>query len=34
MTITEVGNYLSLYEIHFNKATVTLDYNQSEVITL
>lgn len=33
-TITEVGEYLSLYEIHFNKATVTLDYTQSDIITL
>lgn len=33
-TITEVGEYLSLYEIHFNQATVTLDYNQSCTITL
>ncbi|MBD5643889.1 pyridoxamine 5'-phosphate oxidase family protein [Clostridium botulinum] len=34
ITINEVGNYLSLYEILFNKATVTLDYNQSNTITL
>lgn len=33
-TITEVGEYLSLYEIHFSMATVTLDYTQSETITL
>lgn len=34
VTINEVGDYLSLYEIHFKEATVTLDYNQSEVINL
>lgn len=34
ITINEFGDYLSLYEILFNKATVTLDYNQSEIITL
>lgn len=34
ITINEVGDYLSLYEILFNKATVTLDYSQSEIITL
>ncbi|WP_409069422.1 pyridoxamine 5'-phosphate oxidase family protein [Clostridium sp. FAM 1755] len=34
ITINEVGNQLSLYEILFNKATVTLDYNQSNTITL
>lgn len=34
VTINEVGSYLSLYEIHFNEAMVTLDYNQSQVITL
>ncbi|ENK1243824.1 pyridoxamine 5'-phosphate oxidase family protein [Clostridium botulinum] len=34
ITINEVGNQLSLYEILFNKATVTLDYNQSSTITL
>ncbi|WP_346871493.1 pyridoxamine 5'-phosphate oxidase family protein [Clostridium sp. UBA5119] len=34
ITINEVGNYLSLYEILFNKATVTLDYSQSKTITL
>ncbi|MDM8313507.1 pyridoxamine 5'-phosphate oxidase family protein, partial [Clostridium cadaveris] len=33
-TITEAGDYLSLYELHFNKATVTLDYNQSDTIPL
>lgn len=33
-TITEVSEYLSLYEIHFNQATVTLDYTQSDIITL
>lgn len=33
-TIAEVGEYLSLYEIHFNQATVTLDYNQSDIINL
>lgn len=34
ITINEVGTYLSLYEILFNEATVTLDYNQSKIITL
>ncbi len=34
MTIEEVGNQLSLYEIHFKQATVTLDYTQSDIITL
>lgn len=33
-TINEVGKHLSLYELRFNKATVTLDYNQSNTITL
>ncbi|MGL5150024.1 MAG: pyridoxamine 5'-phosphate oxidase family protein [Clostridium sp.] len=33
-TIVEAGEYLSLYEIHFNQATVTLDYTQSDIITL
>ncbi|MEG2656927.1 MAG: pyridoxamine 5'-phosphate oxidase family protein [Clostridium sp.] len=33
-TIIEAGEYLSLYEIHFNMATVTLDYTHSETITL
>ncbi|MEG0295926.1 MAG: pyridoxamine 5'-phosphate oxidase family protein [Clostridium sp.] len=33
-TITEASEYLSLYEIHFNQATVTLDYTQSDIITL
>ncbi len=34
MTIEEAGNQLSLYEIHFKQATVTLDYTQSDIITL
>ncbi|MBB6713269.1 pyridoxamine 5'-phosphate oxidase family protein [Clostridium gasigenes] len=34
ITINEVGNQLSLYEIHFNQAIVTLDYTQSDIITL
>lgn len=34
VTINEVGNYLSLYEIHFNEVTVILDYNQSKILTL
>lgn len=33
-TINEVGQFLSLYEIHFNEATITLDYNESSTITL
>ncbi|MDU1411824.1 MAG: pyridoxamine 5'-phosphate oxidase family protein [Clostridium sp.] len=33
-TITEASECLSLYEIHFNEATVTLDYTQSAIITL
>ncbi|MBW9156160.1 pyridoxamine 5'-phosphate oxidase family protein [Clostridium tagluense] len=34
ITINEAGDQLSLYEIHFNQATVTLDYTQSDIITL
>ena len=34
MTINEVGNQLSLYEIHFKEATVTLDYTESTTIAL
>lgn len=34
MTIEEAGNQLSLYEIHFRQATITLDYTQSDIITL
>lgn len=34
MTIEEAGNQLSLYEIHFRQATITLDYAQSDIITL
>lgn len=34
ITINEVGEHLSLYEIHFNQAMVTLDYTQSDIITL
>ncbi len=34
MTIEEAGNQLSLYEIHFRQATITLDYTQSDMITL
>jgi len=34
MTINEVGNQLSLYEIHFKEATVTLDYTESATIAL
>lgn len=34
ITITEVGEQLSLYEIHFTQAMVTLDYTQSDIITL
>ncbi|WP_194191588.1 pyridoxamine 5'-phosphate oxidase family protein [Clostridium chrysemydis] len=33
-TINEASEYLSLYEIHFNQATVTLNYTQSDTITL
>jgi uncharacterized pyridoxamine 5'-phosphate oxidase family protein len=32
--INEAGNQISLYEIHFSKATVTLDYTQSDIIAL
>lgn len=32
--IKEAGNQLSLYEIHFEQATVTLDVTQSAIITL
>lgn len=34
ITINEVGENLSLYEIHFKEAMVTLDYAQSDTITL
>lgn len=34
MTINEVGDQLSLYEIHFKEATVTLNYTESATITL
>lgn len=34
MTINEVGNQLSLYEIYFKEATVTLDYTESVAIAL
>ncbi|NFG04371.1 pyridoxamine 5'-phosphate oxidase family protein, partial [Clostridium sporogenes] len=34
ITINEVGNQLSLYEIHFKEATVTLDYTESATIAL
>ncbi|GAA0064620.1 pyridoxamine 5'-phosphate oxidase family protein [Clostridium sp. CTA-1] len=34
ITINEVGNQLSLYEIHFKEATVTLDYTESAAIAL
>lgn len=33
-TINDVGNYLELYELHFDKATVTLDYNNCDTISL
>ncbi|MGL4849773.1 MAG: hypothetical protein ACRC28_12755 [Clostridium sp.] len=34
ITINEVGNYLSLYEIHFNEVTFTLNCNKSKILTL
>lgn len=34
ITINEFGEHLSLYEIHFKEAMVTLDYAQSDTITL
>ncbi|MGL4798107.1 MAG: pyridoxamine 5'-phosphate oxidase family protein [Cellulosilyticaceae bacterium] len=33
MTIQEVGEYLVLFEVHFKEADVTLDFEQSGVIT-
>lgn len=33
-TINDVGDYLELYELHFDKATVTLDYNNCDTISL
>ena len=33
-TLSQVGEYLVLFEIDFYKATVTLDFENIEVITL
>lgn len=34
MTIQQVGKKLDLYEIHFKKASVTIDFNQFGRVTL